>query len=687
MWIRSLLALVCLSAPVLAQQSPLRRIAFGSCCKLDKPQGVWATVASKSPELVLLTGDAMYGDSDDPAVLRSKWAALAAVPEFAAMRAHTKLLATWDDHDYGRNDAGAEYGPRDESQAAFLDFLGVPPGDPRRERAGVYHAEVFGPPGQRVQVILLDTRYDRSPLLRAEVRPAGRGPYAPNTDPAARILSEAQWTWLERTLAEPAEVRVLVSSVQFVAEEHGWEGWGNFPAERARMLGLLREVPGVLVVSGDRHAGEISRLVSRGDGLDPGYPLYDVTASGFNQGRRWTDEPNRHRVGDWYGQPHFGMIEIDWDGADPLLTLAIVSEAGRVELREDLRLSALQPRPQPEELTDERLERIAFTSCNAQASPAPNWGDVRAFEPDLLLMLGDNVYGDTADPEVLARAYAELDAQPGYREVASQARVLATWDDHDYWDNDSGSGHPTAENSRRALLDFTDAPADSPRRTRDGIYGSWLYGPPDQRVQVILLDLRWNKTPWGKRSDEPVQGAGHPGHYAVIEDPDSTLLGEAQWAWLEERLRVPARLRVIGTSLQLISEGAHWECWAMMPRERQRMFDTIRRAQAGGVLFISGDTHWGELSAVPPYASGVPYTLLDMTSSGINRAWDYTNIKNPWRVGNALWVANWGAIEIDWIAPDPEVVVRATSHDPGGTGRSPRIVKRLRLSELAWDPR
>ena len=72
------------------------------------------------------------------------------------------ILATWDDHDLGANDAGGDYPKKDESQKIFLDFFGDPADSPRRHRPGVYDAKVFGPEGKRVQVILLDTRYFRS---------------------------------------------------------------------------------------------------------------------------------------------------------------------------------------------------------------------------------------------------------------------------------------------------------------------------------------------------------------------------------------------------------------------------------------------------------------------------------------------------------------------------------------------
>lgn len=655
------------------QAPPLQRIAFGSCIRQDLPQPIWSAVRATRPQLTILLGDNIYGDTDDPEVLRAKWARLDAVEGFRALREETTLLATWDDHDYGRDDAGAEYPQRKASQQVFLDFLGVPRDDPRRGREGVYHAETFGPEGRRVQVILLDTRYHRTPLLRRKgPAPEGRpGPYAPTRAPGATMLGEDQWTWLEARLREPAEVRLLATSIQLVADEHGWESWSRIPAERERLLALIASTgaEGVIALSGDRHAAELSILRGPNDGRHPPYPLVDITASSINQSRTWESEHNRHRHGDhWFGT-NFGTLEIDWEADDPRLDLAIRREDGTPVIAESLKLSQLRSAPSPNLLhpkgTDpdptntEPIERITFGSCNRQTDPTPIWEDLLATDPELFLFLGDNVYADTDDPVALSAAYAQLARQPGYARLAETTPILATWDDHDYWKNDGGKEHPTRVESQRVFLDFFDEPEDSVRRTRKGVYGSWCMGPPDRRVQVILLDLRYHRDPWARRTDSASQGDGHPGSYAPTDE--GTILGEAQWSWLEERLRVPARLRLIGSSVQCLPTGHQWECWAMRPHERQRLFDTIAKTRANGVVILSGDTHWSELSRVDPWDSGVAYPLHELTSSGLNQAWEWTNIEGPERVGSPLWEPNFGLVEIDWDTDTVRLESRARS--------------------------
>ncbi|MEL7087680.1 MAG: alkaline phosphatase D family protein, partial [Planctomycetota bacterium] len=183
-------------APAHAEPS-LSRIAFGSCAKETRPQPIWDVVLNRKPDLFILAGDNAYIDTEDPAEFAQKYARFDAVPGFARLRQTVPLLGTWDDHDYGRNDAGAEYPLRRQAQEAFLDFFDVPTDSPRREREGVYHAQTFGPEGERVQIILLDTRYHRSALERFPAEPGQRrGAYRPRGDRAATMLGDAQWAWL-----------------------------------------------------------------------------------------------------------------------------------------------------------------------------------------------------------------------------------------------------------------------------------------------------------------------------------------------------------------------------------------------------------------------------------------------------------------------------------------------------------
>src|SRR5262249_154515 len=276
-------------------------------------------------------------------LIQEKYDTLSKLPGFRKLKATCPILATWDDHDFGKNDAGGDFPLKDESQKLFLDFWGAGPNDPRRHQKGVDSSAILGPPGKRVESRLGDTRYHRSPLKKGPFDPMLRiMPYVPNTDPDATILGAEQWKWLEGELKKPAEVRLLASSIQVIADEHPFEKWANFPKEREKLDALLRDTKasGVVILSGDRHLAEIS--------LDPksvGYPLYDITSSGLNQGAKaWrAPEKNSHRVASMPYGDNFGMVLIDWSGDDPRLTLQVRDEDGDVMCGVKVRVSTLKP--------------------------------------------------------------------------------------------------------------------------------------------------------------------------------------------------------------------------------------------------------------------------------------------------------------------------------------------------------
>ena len=349
------LLIFCGSCQPVAGQQRVQRISFGSCAKQDQPQPIWDAIVAGAPDLFILLGDNIYGDTNDMRVLREKYGMLERQPGFVKLRATCPVLATWDDHDYGRDDAGAEFEHRVESQRVFLDFVGAAAGDVRRQREGVYWSAVYGPVGQRVQVILLDCRYFRSPLKKGfAAREPGegyRGRYVPNEDSDATVLGEVQWAWLKQQLQEPAELRVIGSSYQVLSNQHGWEMWGNFPSERQRLFGLIRETgaEGVLLISGDRHLAELAALPAGGsEGV--GYGLYEATSSSLNApsgnftklGVRFANEINPYRVGLTWFDTNYGNILVDWSAADPVIRVQICDQSGAVVLQQRLLLSQLQ---------------------------------------------------------------------------------------------------------------------------------------------------------------------------------------------------------------------------------------------------------------------------------------------------------------------------------------------------------
>jgi alkaline phosphatase D len=303
----------------------LTRIAFGSCNRTTLPQPLWTPIVSYDPQLWIWLGDNVYGDTENPAQMRALYRAQLDKAGYRELLATAEIAGTWDDHDFGANNAGREFPARRAMQREALDFLGVPPDSPRRTRPGLYGSRTWGPEGRRVKLVLLDSRYFR----------AARGSNG-------TILGEAQWAWLDSELRESdAQVHLIANGIQILHEEHRFEKWADFPVERERLLRLIAEtgVPGTVLLSGDRHISEIAVLPPG----PVGYPLYEVTSSGMTHSYEDNPgEPNRYRVGELYTRLGFGTITLDWEAGTMALQLRTPENA--VAEQVTLRLEELRAR-------------------------------------------------------------------------------------------------------------------------------------------------------------------------------------------------------------------------------------------------------------------------------------------------------------------------------------------------------
>jgi alkaline phosphatase D len=329
-WLPALAIALLLYLPTQAQQKKTLTVAFGSCNRHDLPQPLWPVIAQDRPDVWIWLGDNIYGDSDDPAVLKSKYNAQLRQPGYAQFRQQVPaIIGTWDDHDYGRNDGDKTYPFKAQNQQLALDFLQEPAASPRRRQEGIYAAYTYAVGRKKVKVILLDDRYFQDTLYRDANKV-----YHPNL--TGDILGEAQWQWLRQQLQDSdADAHIIGSGIQFLPTQHAYEKWSNFPAARQRLLDLLTEThpKGVLLVSGDRHIGELSRLAVPG----LAQPVLEVTSSGLthpavnNKG-----EANELRVGALINQKHYGLLQFRQRGRLLLVTASLRGEDGKALVEEVL---------------------------------------------------------------------------------------------------------------------------------------------------------------------------------------------------------------------------------------------------------------------------------------------------------------------------------------------------------------
>lgn len=281
-------------------------IAFGSCSHQDNNEQLWSEITAENADLFVFLGDLIYGDTQDMSSLKAKYEKQKNRDSYQRLIKSTPTIGVWDDHDYGINDGGKYYSKKDSSKLLLLDFLDVPTTHEVYLHDGAYGTYSFTLDDHKINFYLLDTRYFRDTL---EMDTTGNNRYLINQN--GDILGQQQWQWLEEGLKNSsADLNVIASSIQLIAEEHPFEKWANFPKARKRMFNLIEEAnaKNTVVISGDRHIAELSKLELNND-----KELYDFTSSGLTH--TWSEawkENNQHRLGDLIIAKNYGLLTIDW---------------------------------------------------------------------------------------------------------------------------------------------------------------------------------------------------------------------------------------------------------------------------------------------------------------------------------------------------------------------------------------
>ncbi len=358
-------------------------LAFGSCHNNKKVLShgnnhIWRAISHFKPEVFLWTGDSVYAPEKGgvaSVVTLTKEYQKTLTDESVGYGQFIRTVplgafGTWDDHDYGANDAGKELPDKEQRQEAFLNFLGRPQQLQRRD--GVYSSVTIGTPPHQLLVIMLDTRSnrDRHCIPSIASLPLGSiggtfaallscmtrwlsvsfqlNKYIP-TCQERQMLSSQQWQWLEEVVASStAQAHVVISSVQLLTTNPAPESWGHFDKERSRLLNRLRGLPGLVVISGDVHFAELSTThpewysIASGSrketDLDSKLDIMEITSSGLTHSVKdlgllaeWQLKAfNAHRFGSLYLGRNFGTIHFDWE--HKVLRVDIHNQNGAVVL-------------------------------------------------------------------------------------------------------------------------------------------------------------------------------------------------------------------------------------------------------------------------------------------------------------------------------------------------------------------
>ena len=270
------------------------KLGIGSCVDQDYPTPAWASLEKESINSFFFLGDNIYGDVPSGRLDNVILSYEKLNDQMPSWLKNTEKLVIWDDHDYGLNDAGANYIYKAESQQIYNDAWNIDQNDPRRSREGIYFSELKDIAGKKILIVGLDTRYFRSNLIKIG------NSYKPHKNSNTTILGPTQWQWLEKELSREHDILILASSIQVLATEHRFEKWSNIPHERDRLLALLNKLSSkVLIISGDRHRSGFYKLDN----------IYEFTSSSLNKGIFPSYESDSLLLGKTYTQNNYGIVQ------------------------------------------------------------------------------------------------------------------------------------------------------------------------------------------------------------------------------------------------------------------------------------------------------------------------------------------------------------------------------------------
>ena len=271
--------------------------------------------------------------------------------------------------------------------------------------------------------------------------------------------------------------------------------------------------------------------------------------------------------------------------------------------------------------------RIIFGSCSDSTEDLTYWDTIHSLRPDLVILMGDNVYGRRS---TLRDQYKLLTAHPSFERAKKDVCILATMDDNDFL----CSGDATSKEDALDMFVETFQPNLVEDDVCKGIYQSYDWA---SQLQILLLDTRSFASPL-LPTDEP----GAPGkqcHLPDFDDRSKTWLGERQWEWLEDALDKDFSRRIIVSPIQVLSTGHGFECWYMLPYERERLLKLIEQKNS---LILSGDRHASAL-----YRDGCQHEITASSLTHTVPRGLLDSEQDPCRLSDFCYENNFGMLELE----------------------------------------
>ena len=271
--------------------------------------------------------------------------------------------------------------------------------------------------------------------------------------------------------------------------------------------------------------------------------------------------------------------------------------------------------------------KIGLGSCLDQDYPQPIWQSIKKEDLNYFIFLGDNVYGDTRYGSLRKMKSAYDKQKKVLPDFLNDISIFSIWDDHDFGINDGGADYRFKRQAQELYLDFWEITKDDDRSNREGIYFSKNEIFFDKKFKFIFLDTRFFRSKLkGKKSN-----------YIENIEPDATILGNAQWTWLENELKSDFDFLFIFSSIQIIAKDHRFEKWSNFPIERAKLFELLEKFNDITILF-SGDRHRAGI-----YRKN---GIIEVTSSSMNKPGSSFSETDSYLIGKTYPQENYGVLEI-----------------------------------------
>lgn len=273
--------------------------------------------------------------------------------------------------------------------------------------------------------------------------------------------------------------------------------------------------------------------------------------------------------------------------------------------------------------------KIALLSCMRDReveAQGPMWKALSDTKPDLVFLLGDNVYVDDeigiVTEERIWRRYVETRVTLDFYHWKTLVPTLAIWDDHDFGFNNTYGNMYWRKYSSEIFRTLY---------AQDAVMPEVMWGPGIATAfsaygqRFFLMDNRSFR-------DNPLTGDTH--------------WGTSQENWLEKSLSAAKSAGWIMSGSQIFSgyrSGSGYETGH--PKSLKKMLQRLSSVEAP-VLFCSGDVHYSEIMHIEDEHLG--YETTEITSSSM-----HSSAREP-REGNKRRIASIG--EFNFVIAHVDVV-------------------------------